>query len=342
MLTSEFDYNLPSELIAQKPIRPRDHSRLMLLDRESGEIRHKHFYDLPELLQPGDVLVFNESKVFKARLIGRLDNHDIEIFMLRGNEALWSCLARPGKKIKPGDEINFGKGLKGIVVKKRNNGIVEIEFNKFSNKLMDIVSHIGVVPTPPYVKTAPEKLSDYQTVYAKNIGSVAAPTAGFHFTPELLKKIQAQGVSLEFITLHVGMGTFRPIQSDKIEEHEMHEEFVDIDSKTAERINQAKKEGRRIIAVGTTTVRALEGIAAVNRDKLKGFAGDINLFIKPGFNFKIINGLITNFHLPKSTLIVLASSFAGRENIIKAYQKAIDKKYRFYSFGDAMLILNHN
>lgn len=339
MLTSEFDYNLPRELIAQEPMRPRDHSRLMVLDRESGGIRHQHFYDLPKFLQPGDVLVFNQSKVFKARLIGRLNDQDVEIFMLRGNEAVWSCLGRPAKKIKPSDEIKFSQGLKAVVIKKSENGILEIEFNKFGDELMEIVNSIGEVPTPPYVKTAPEKLSDYQTVYAKNLGSVAAPTAGFHFTPELLQKIQKQGIDLEFISLHVGMGTFRPVQSDDIEEHEMHEEFVEIGKATAERINQAKAEGRRVVAVGTTTVRALEGVAASNQGMLKSFADDVNLFIKPGFDFKIINGLITNFHLPKSTLLVLVSALAGRENILAAYHEAIKEGYRFYSFGDAMLIV---
>jgi len=338
MFTSDFDYNLPDKMIAQKPIRPRDHSRLMVLNRDTGKIQHEHFYDLPRFLKPGDVLVFNESKVFKARLCGRLNSHEVEVFLLRGNEALWSTLARPGKKIKPGDQIKFDKGLTASVIKKRDNGIIEIEFNYDGDELMDIISRIGQVPTPPYVKAAPDKLEDYQTVYAKNLGSVAAPTAGFHFTPELLEKIQGQGVDLEFITLHVGMGTFRPVQTDNLEEHEMHEEFVEIDTKTAERINRARQEGRRIIAVGTTTTRALEGVAAINYGKLVGYASDVNLFIKPGFKFQIIDSLITNFHLPKSTLIVLVSALAGRDNTMSAYHEAIKQGYRFYSFGDAMLI----
>jgi len=319
-------------------MRPRDHSRLLALDRTSGEIKHQHFYDLPEFLKPGDVLIFNESKVFKARLIGELKSQDIEIFLLRGNGAMWSCLARPGKKISTGDVIKFKKGLKAETIKKRDEGIIEIEFNKFGEELMDIISDIGEVPTPPYVKAPPEDLKDYQTVYAKRTGSVAAPTAGFHFTPELLKKIQDQGIDLEFITLHVGIGTFRPVQTENLEDHEMHEEFVEIDAKTADRINKAKKEGRRIIAVGTTAVRALEGVAALNQGALKSFAGDVNLFIKPGFKFQIIDSLITNFHLPKSTLLVLVSALAGRENVLKAYQEAVKEKYRFYSFGDAMFI----
>jgi S-adenosylmethionine:tRNA ribosyltransferase-isomerase len=339
MHTSEFDYNLPEYLIAQAPIRPRDHSRLLVLNRHTGEIQHQHFFDLPKFLKPGDVLVFNESKVFKARLIGRVNDREIEIFLLRGNEAMWSALARPVKKISPDDLIKFSHGLTARVIKKRDNGIIEIEFNKIGNELMDVIAKIGQVPTPPYIKTPPKHLEDYQTIYAKRTGSVAAPTAGFHFTPELLQKIKKQGVNLEFITLHVGIGTFRPIQSDEIEDHEMHEEFVEIDSPTAERINQAKAEGRRIIAVGTTTVRALEGVAANNQGKLKSFASDVNLFIKPGFDFQIIDGLITNFHLPKSTLLVLVSALAGRENIKQAYQEAIDQKYRFYSFGDAMMII---
>jgi len=337
MLTSEFNFNLPQELIAQKPMRPRDNSRLMVLDRTTGNIKHQHFYDLPDFLRPGDILVFNESKVFKARLIGSSGDQGIEIFMLRGNEAVWSALARPGKKIEPGSEIKFDRGLKARVIKKRDEGIVEVQFNQSSNKLMDTIAKIGEVPTPPYVKIPPKKLEDYQTVYAKRLGSVAAPTAGFHFTSELLKKIQQKGIDLEFITLHVGLGTFRPILTDNLESHEMHEEFVEIESKTAERINQAKQEGRRIIAIGTTTVRALEGVAAIHGE-LKGFAGDVDIFIKPGFQFKIIKSLITNFHLPKSTLLVLVSALAGRENILNAYKQAIDKKYRFYSFGDAMFI----
>ncbi len=309
----------------------------MVLDRTTGDIEHRHFYDLPEFLRPGDVLVFNESKVFKARLMGKTGDQDVEIFMLRGNEAMWSALARPAKKIEPGSEIKFDRGLKARVIKKRDQGIVEIQFNQSSDKLMDTIAKIGEVPTPPYVKIPPPKLEDYQTVYAKHLGSVAAPTAGFHFTPELLKKIQQKGIDLEFITLHVGLGTFRPILTDNLESHEMHEEFVEIDTKTAERINQAKEDGRRIIAVGTTTVRALEGVAAIHGE-LKSYAGDVNLFIKPGFKFQIIKSLITNFHLPKSTLLVLVSALAGRENILKAYQKAVDKKYRFYSFGDSMFI----
>lgn len=338
MLASDFDYNLPQELIAQKPMRPRDHSRLMVMDSTTGEIQHRHFYDILGMLKTGDVIVFNESKVFKARLMGKLKNQDVEIFLLRGNEALWSCLARPGKKVEPGVELKFKKGLSAQVIKKRDNGIFEIEFNKSGNRLMDIISEIGEVPTPPYVKAPPEDLKDYQTVYAKNIGSVAAPTAGFHFTPELLKKIQEKGVDLEFITLHVGIGTFRPVQTKHLEDHEMHGEFVEIDAKTAARIMKAKKEGRRIIAVGTTTVRALEGAAIQNQGKLKSFAGDVNLFIRPGFNFKIIDSLITNFHLPKSTLIILVSALAGKNNIMNAYAEAVREKYRFYSFGDAMFI----
>lgn len=338
MLTSDFDYNLPQERIAQAPMRPRDHSRLMVMDHTTGEIEHRHFYDILEILKSGDVLVFNESKVFKARLMGKLKNQEIEIFLLRGNEAMWSCLARPGKKVEPDLEINFKKGLNAKVIKKRDNGIVEIQFNKSSNELMDIISEIGEVPTPPYVKAPPEDLKDYQTVYAKNTGSVAAPTAGFHFTQELLKKIQDKGIDLEFLTLHVGIGTFRPVQTENLEDHEMHEEFVEIDSKTAERITKAKERGRRIIAVGTTTVRALEGVAGLNQGKLKGFAGDVNLFIKPGFKFQIIDSLITNFHLPKSTLIVLVSALAGKKNIMNAYAEAVKEKYRFYSFGDAMFI----
>lgn len=338
MLTGEFDYYLPKNMVAQRPVRPRDHSRLMVLGRASGKIQHRRFYNLPEYLKPGDVLVFNESKVLKARLAGKFNGKEIEVFLLRGNDSIWSCLVRPARKIVPGAEIKFKKGLAATVIEKNHSGILQIEFNEAGDKLMDIVLKIGQVPTPPYVSVPPKKLDDYQTVYAKNLGSVAAPTAGFHFTPELLERLRRQGVELEFLTLHVGLGTFRPIQSERIEEHEMHDEFVEIDYHTAERINRAKSEGRRIIAVGTTTVRALEAVAEVNCGKLTGFADDVNLFIKPGFRFKIIDALITNFHLPKSTLLVLVSAFARKKNILNAYQEAIVRKYRFYSFGDAMLI----
>ncbi|MDD4995341.1 MAG: tRNA preQ1(34) S-adenosylmethionine ribosyltransferase-isomerase QueA [Patescibacteria group bacterium] len=337
MFTSDFNYNLPQELIAQSPARPRDSSRLMVLDRKTGAIEHQHFYDLPEFLKSGDVLVFNETKVFKARLMGKLGGREIEIFLLRERDGLWQALARPAKLLETGAEINFPGGLVATVADKDSQGIVAIKFNLSEDELMAAISEIGKVPTPPYIKTLAE-LEDYQTVYAKNTGSVAAPTAGFHFTSELLEKLKTAGVSLEFLTLHVGLGTFRPVQSENLEDHEMHAEFVELDAETADRISRAKQEGRRIIAIGTTTTRALEGIAATNHGALKEFRGDINIFIKPGFEFKIIDGLITNFHLPKSTLLVLVSALAGREKILAAYQEAVNQKYRFYSFGDAMLI----
>ena len=339
MLTSDFEYNLPKELIAQKPMRPRDHSRLMVLDRASSKIQHKHFYDLAEFLKPGDVLVFNESKVFKARIFGKLEpGGKVEIFLLKKTGTAWQALAQPGKKLKKGSQIIFNKNLQAEVVSKHEQGIIKIKFNKTDERLLDIISKIGTVPTPPYIKSAPKSLADYQTVYARVSGSVAAPTAGFHFTRPFLKKIKTMGVQTEFLTLHVGLGTFRPIKSDKIEAHKMHSEFVSLDAATAKRFNQAKREGRRIIACGTTTVRALEGIARKNK-KLGAFDADVNLFIKPGFKFRVIDGMITNFHLPKSTLLVLVSSFVGRQKTLKAYNQAVKKKYRFYSFGDAMLII---
>ncbi|MBU0648991.1 tRNA preQ1(34) S-adenosylmethionine ribosyltransferase-isomerase QueA [Patescibacteria group bacterium] len=340
MLTEKFNYNLPKELIAQKPVRPRDHSRLMVIERKGSKIQHRHFYDLPEFLKPGDVLVFNQSKVFKARIFGKLESGgaNIEIFLLNRAGHTWRALAQPGKKLKEGGRIIFKKGLRAEVASKDAEGIIQIRFNKTDKELLKILSQIGTVPTPPYIKSAPKRLADYQTVYAKDMGSVAAPTAGFHFTKPFLKKLKTAGVQTEFLTLHVGLGTFRPIKSEKIEAHKMHSEFVSLDLQVAKRLNQAKREGRRIIAVGTTTVRALEGIAK-KKHGLKSFQGQVNLFIAPGFKFKIIDAMLTNFHLPKSTLLVLVSAFVGRDKILKAYRQAVKKKYRFYSFGDAMLVM---
>jgi S-adenosylmethionine:tRNA ribosyltransferase-isomerase len=340
MLTRQFDYNLPKELIAQRPIKPRDHSRLMLVRLKDKKIEHKHFYDLPHYLKAGDVFVFNQSKVFKARIFGKLENRKslIEIFLLRKADNKWQALARPGKKLKKGSRIIFKKNLKAEVLSKNGQGILQIKFNKSDKKLLSILSEIGTVPTPSYIKTPPKRLADYQTVYAKVLGSVAAPTAGFHFTKQLLKKLEKKGVQIEFLTLHVGLGTFRPIKSEKIEEHKMHSEFVSLDAQTAKRLNQAREKGRRIIAVGTTTVRALEGIV-YKKKKLTSFQGEVNLFITPGFKFRVIDGIITNFHLPKSTLLVLVSAFAGRHKILYAYKQAVQKRYRFYSFGDSMLVM---
>lgn len=366
MLVSDFDYHLPKELIAQKPIHPRDRSRLLVLNRRTGATKHQHFYDLLKFLKKDDLLVFNNTKVFKARLLGKIMNqesrikHQIEIFLLRPIDKYnWEVLAKPGKKLKEGGVISFGRGLSCQVKKKKEGGVVIVKFNKPKEKVLVVADEIGHVPVPPYVAQEPKKLSDYQTIYAKNTGSVAAPTAGFHFTPRLFQELKKKGVGLAFVTLHVGLGTFRPVKTERVEEHEMHSEWVEIDKETAELIKQAKKEGRRVIAVGTTTVRVLEGVAALTspspslaggvsdsppakgerqRGSLRGYQGEINIFIYPGYKFKIIDGLITNFHLPKSTLLMLVSAFTGREKILRAYQTAVKKKYRFFSFGDAMFI----
>lgn len=346
--TSLFDYRLPKDRIAQSPVRPRDHSRLLVLDRKTGTWSHHHFYDLGTFLRPGDLLVANESKVFKARLRGSIRRGDalrrpdqtIEVFLLRPEDdaGRWSALIKPGRKITVGSTIAFYDGRTCDVVSKQDGGAVVVDFHAPADEIVAWTDSAGSVPVPPYVDRAPADALDYQTVYAKTVGSVAAPTAGFHFTPELIKSLKDVGVGFAAVTLHVGLGTFRPIKTDTLEEHEMHEEWADVPEETAALIARTKSEGGRVIAVGTTTVRALEsGIRH----------GMTSLFITPGYRFKIVDGLITNFHLPKSSLLVLVSAFAGevhpdpdrgRQIILAAYQEAIEKGYRFYSFGDAMLI----
>lgn len=326
---SLFDYHLPPEQIAQAPMRPRDRSRLLVLDRGTGAMAHKRFFEIADELRSGDVLVMNDTKVFKARLAAGT----IEVFLLRGEGTRWSALLRPGRKVKVGDALDLG-GMVATVAAKNEDGTAELEMDRGFDEVLSFTDAHGSIPVPPYVDKAPEKLEDYQTVYAKETGSVAAPTAGFHFTPELIASLKETGVQFEFVTLHVGIGTFRPVKTETLEEHEMHREYVSIDAATAGRIWAAKREGCRVIAVGTTTVRALEGSGVPE----SGFAGDVNLFITPGFDFKIIDGLITNFHLPKSTLLVLVSAFAGRDHVIAAYEEAVRLGYRFFSFGDAMFV----
>jgi S-adenosylmethionine:tRNA ribosyltransferase-isomerase len=363
MKLSDFDYKLPKELIATEPIKPRDHSRLLLLDKLSGEIQHQYFHDLLDYLQRGDVLVLNNSKVFPARLIGHKETGgQVEVFLhqklkptptpLQGGE-LWNCIL--GGRIREGILIKFDKNLVGKILKNNNDGTWEVEFNKTGNDFMKLVEKTGKVPIPPYIEKQrnpqrylkPNRVSDtqdYQTVYADNnkVGSVAAPTAGFHFTPRLLKKIKNKGVQIEYVTLHVGLGTFAPVKVDNIKKHKMHAEFVEINKEVAQKILKAKKEKRRIIAVGTTSLRTLEGVLSLKIKKpinqLTTYQLPINIFIYPGYKFKIVDAMITNFHLPKSTLLMLVSALAGQEKIKKAYQEAIDKKYRFYSYGDAMFI----
>ncbi|MDQ7815202.1 MAG: tRNA preQ1(34) S-adenosylmethionine ribosyltransferase-isomerase QueA [Patescibacteria group bacterium] len=337
MKTSDFDYILPPDSIAQEPVRPRDSSKLLILDRQSGALEHKHFYDTIDYLRPGDLLVVNRSKVFKARLLARLPT-DVEVFLLHPEGDKWIALAKPGRKLKIGSIVEFADGSTCNVVGKKDDGTVILDFQKPPEEVLTLTDKIGQVPTPPYVEKKVSDASDYQTIYAKEIGSVAAPTAGFHFTPELMEKLKSQGVKFAEVILHVGLGTFRPMKTDTLEEHVMHEEWLDIPVETSEAIKATKQNNGRVIAVGTTTVRALEsGIT-------HGFT---KLFITPGYRFKTIDGLITNFHLPKSTLIVLVSSFVGehkndpdwgRQTVLRAYSEAISKGYRFYSFGDAMLI----
>jgi len=415
MLTSDFDYNLPKELIAHSPASPRDSSRLMVIDKQSQEIKHQHFYDIDKFISKGDLLVWNNSKVFKARLRGNVmlaeKNDDIsdikeekleltdrilnapqvEIFLLRPmeNKGVWKVMAKPGKKLRLGMRVVFAEDFYCEVLLKEKDGTILVEFVDDDMIVRAKANKYGEVPTPPYINVPakqPGLVNDYQTVYAKHEGSVAAPTAGFHFTPELIAKLKNKGVEFAEVTLHVGMGTFQPVKTDKIEEHQMHSEWVELTSANADLINKAKKDGRRVIAVGTTTVRTLEGLACLslrtltesgcsNPDELevvllksgsrrrfaprddkfkksgsrrslhslartlKPYTGDVNIFITPGFEFKIIDALITNFHLPKSTLLMLVSALAeDREFVLDCYKKAVEAKYRFYSFGDAMLI----
>ncbi len=336
MLISLFDYNLPERLIAQKSVEPRDNSGLMVVNRKTGVIDHKHFYNIVEYLKPGDVLVLNKTKVFKARLHARVKNSEkmVEVFLLKSIAGEWEVLLGGAKRASVGSVLEFDSGLMAYVASKDvKEGTVRIRFDVLDSEVFAYCDAHGDIPIPPYVHQNPQSLDKYQTVYAKEVGSVAAPTAGFHFTGELLERIKKMGVQIEYITLHVGVGTFRPVKADVIEEHVMHSEYVQIDEDTAKSIKQAKHEGRRVIAVGTTTCRALEGTGG------KKFSGDINIFIKPGFEFKVIDGLITNFHLPKSTLLILVSALAGTELIREAYKQAIEHEYRFYSFGDAMLII---
>lgn len=329
---SLFDYHLPAELIAQTPAEPRDHCRLMVMNRQTGGLEHRLFYEVIDQLRTGDVLVMNNSKVFKARLVGRVEQREIEVFLLRGEGLIWEALLKPGKKVSARDVIMIGE-LRAKVLEKCDDGVVKLELDRSRDEVIAYANDYGSIPLPPYIDSTTQTLDQYQTIYAREVGSVAAPTAGLHFTPELIEKIRAKGVEIHYITLHVGLGTFRPVKTETLEEHQMHAELVEISSATSAAIKSAKAEGRRVIAVGTTTVRALEG------SKGEPFTGDLNIFIIPGFKFQVVDGMITNFHLPKSTLIVMISAFAGREHVLAAYQEAIANNYRFYSFGDAMLII---
>lgn len=339
MKTSDFDYYLPEELIAQTPLERRDSSRLLTLDKLTGKTGHYHFYDLPNFLRPGDCLVLNDSRVLPARLIGHRPTGGVcEVLLLvdRGDNR-WECLVRPGRKLRPGAEIIFGTGqLKAQVEKELEDGKRLVHFS-YQGIFLEILEQLGKMPLPPYIKAELQDQERYQTVYSKVLGSAAAPTAGLHFTPELLENIQNMGVKVCYVTLHVGLGTFRPVKVEEIQDHEMHAEFCMISKETAETINQTKREGGRVICVGTTSCRTIESFA--NEDgTLSERSGWTNIFIYPGYHFKVLDGLITNFHLPQSTLVMLVSALAGREHVLAAYEEAVEKRYRFFSFGDAMLI----
>ncbi len=339
MKTEDFNYDLPEYLIAQTPLKKRDESRLMVLDKVTGEIEHKHFYDILDYLEEGDVLVLNDTKVMPARLHGVKEEtgSHIELLMLKEIESdVWECLSRPAKRIDIGTIVDFGGILKAKCIQIKEEGIRVFKFI-YDGIFYEILDKLGEMPLPPYIH---EKLLDkdrYQTVYAREIGSAAAPTAGLHFTNELLKKIKEKGVKIEYITLHVGLGTFRPVATENVLEHQMHSEYYVMSKETAEVLNEAKKTGSMIVSVGTTSTRTLETVMTLYGE-FKECSGWTSIFIYPGYKFKAIDFLITNFHLPKSTLIMLVSALAGRENILRAYNIAVNEKYRFFSFGDAMLI----
>jgi S-adenosylmethionine:tRNA ribosyltransferase-isomerase len=339
MKTNDFDYNLPEELIAQTPIKDRDKSRLLIMDRFSGELEHKNFYDIIDYLNKGDVLVINNTKVLPARLIGHKEDTGavIEVLMLKDlGEDTWECLSKPARRIKVGSIVKFSDELSAKCLFIGEDGIRHFKFI-YNGIFLEILDRLGEMPLPPYIH---EKLKDkdrYQTVYAKELGSAAAPTAGLHFTKELLSKIKEKGIILEEITLHVGLGTFRPVEVEDINNHKIHSEFYTMTKDTAEVLNRAKKDGRRIIAVGTTTTRTLETIINLYNE-FRECSGWTDIFIYPGYEFKAIDALITNFHLPKSTLVMLVAAFSSKENILNAYNEAVKEKYRFFSFGDAMFI----
>lgn len=341
MKTSDFFYDLPQGLIAQTPATPRDSSRLLSLDRQSGEITHKHFYDIVDFLQAGDLLIVNNSRVLPARLYGkRVDtNADIELLLLeqKANNQ-WETLVKPGKKARVGAVISFCDGkLIGTIKEVQEDGNRIVEFS-CGQDIFTVLDEIGQMPLPPYITEKLEDKERYQTVYSKDIGSSAAPTAGLHFTNELLQKIKDKGVGIADVTLHVGLGTFRPVKVDDVTSHQMHSEHYLMNQQTADLINTTKKNGGRVFAVGTTSCRTLESIATFNGE-IKACEGYTDIFIYPGYQFKVIDGLITNFHLPESTLIMLVSAFCGYENTMNAYKVAVEEKYRFFSFGDAMIIV---
>ena len=341
MKLTDFDFKLPKELIAQYPAEKRDHSRLLVLHRDTGELEHRKFFDIIEYLNPEDALVINQTKVFPARLFGinQKNGNKAEVFLLRNLEDnLWEVLLKPRKKIMPGSIINFNQGSLSCEILNESNTEGDLARFDYKGDFFELLERIGNTPLPPYIKREAD-LKDrerYQTVYARERGAVAAPTAGLHFTPELLEKIKEKGIEVIPITLHIGWGTFRPIRASNFEEHKMEEEYFEISNQSFEKINSVRNSGGKVFAVGTSAVRALETVFANNNGSHKGWT---RKFIYPPYDFRIVDGMITNFHLPKSTLVLLVSAFAGKELILKAYQEAIKEKYRFYSYGDAMLIL---
>ena len=339
MKTHDFWYNLPEELIAQTPLQQRDASRLLVLDRENGNVSHKHFYDILDYLNPGDCLVMNDSRVLPARLLGnRPTGGAVELLLLKDlGDKKWECLAKPGRKLLAGQEVVFGDGkLTATVVEVKDDGNRIVEFH-YEGIFLEVLEQLGKMPLPPYIKEELQDTERYQTVYSREVGSAAAPTAGLHFTNDLLDKIRRKGIHTAFVTLHVGLGTFRPVKADNINDHHMHAELCMINAETADLLNKTKECGGRIICVGTTSCRTLESL--VNEDgSFEERSKWTEIFIYPGYRFKAMDGLITNFHLPESTLVMLVSAFAGREHVLNAYEQAVAEKYRFFSFGDAMFI----
>ena len=339
MKTSDFWYDLPEELIAQTPLEKRDSSRLLVLDRNSGQVSHKHFYDIIDYLNPGDCLVMNDSRVLPARLLGhRPSGGAVEVLLLCDlGDKKWECLCKPGRKMQVGNEVIFGNGeLSAVVTEVKEDGNRVVEF-RYEGIFLEVLERLGKMPLPPYIKAELADQERYQTVYSREVGSAAAPTAGLHFTNELLEKIREKGIKTAFVTLHVGLGTFRPVKAEEITDHHMHSELCMISAETANVLNETKDAGGRIICVGTTSCRTLESL--VNDDgSFEAKSKWTEIFIYPGYQFKAMQGLITNFHLPESTLVMLVSAFAGRENVLAAYEEAVKERYRFFSFGDAMFI----
>ena len=339
MKTHDFWYDLPEELIAQTPLERRDGSRLMVLNRETGEIQHKHFYDVIDYLNPGDCLVMNDSRVLPARLMGhRPTGGVVEVLLLRdlGNKC-WECLCKPGRKMQVGNEVIFGDGeLTAVVREVQEDGNRVVEF-RYEGIFLEVLERLGKMPLPPYIKEELQDQERYQTVYSREVGSAAAPTAGLHFTKELLGKIREKGVNEAFVTLHVGLGTFRPVKAEEVTEHHMHSELCMMNAETANMLNETKRNGGRVICVGTTSCRTIESWAGED-GTMTATGGWTNIFIYPGYRFKVMDALVTNFHLPESTLIMLVSALAGREHVLSAYKEAVKERYRFFSFGDAMFI----